>query len=134
MKKIIFTLFFLMFFLFSFNTNANVLNTMLGELKSESGSDFSAKRGETLWTKQYVSKKDGKNRSCDVCHTKKLKNIGKHQKTGKKIDPLAVSVTSDRLTDRKKINKWFKRNCKWTLGRKCTAQEKGDFLMYINSQ
>ncbi|MEA3244387.1 MAG: DUF1924 domain-containing protein, partial [Pseudomonadota bacterium] len=34
--------------------------------------------------------------------------------------------------DGKKIEKWFKRNCKWTLGRECTAQEKADFLAYID--
>jgi len=114
--------------------NATVLDTMLSELKAQAGGEFTAAAGERMWIEEHVSKKDGKKRSCTTCHTKNLKNVGKHKKTGKKIDPLAVSVTKDRLTDRKKINKWFKRNCKWTLGRECNAQEKGDFLMYINSQ
>ncbi|MFK5970948.1 MAG: DUF1924 domain-containing protein [Candidatus Marithrix sp.] len=31
------------------------------------------------------------------------------------------------------IRKWFKRNCKWTLGRECNAQEKGDILKFIQT-
>jgi len=36
--------------------------------------------------------------------------------------------------DAAKTEKWFLRNCKWTMGRTCTAQEKGDFLAYFQSQ
>jgi len=42
---------------------------------------------------------------------------------------MSPSVNPDRLTDSKKVNKWFKRNCKWTLGRECTAQEKSNFFL-----
>lgn len=42
------------------------------------------------------------------------------------------AVNPERLVDAKKIEKWFLRNCKWTFGRECTAQEKGDFLTFIN--
>ena len=34
----------------------------------------------------------------------------------------------------KKIEKWFKRNCKEAWGRECTAQEKADFLTYLITQ
>jgi len=50
------------------------------------------------------------------------------------IDPMALSVNPERYTDPDKIEKWFLRNCKWTLGRECTAQEKGDVLTYLGSQ
>lgn len=47
---------------------------------------------------------------------------------------MAASVNPKRYTKMKKINKWFKRNCKWTLGRECTNQEKGDILKYLSQQ
>ena len=118
----------------SFNTQAALVDDMIDEYTKESGKTFSVGKGKTLWNESHTSKKDGKLRSCNSCHTKDLTTSGKHKKTGKKIDPLAPSVNSERLTDRKKINKWFKRNCKWTYGRKCTAEEKGHFLTYIKSQ
>jgi hypothetical protein len=55
-------------------------------------------------------------------------------KTGKRIEPMAVSVNPQRLGDMAKIEKWFRRNCKWTLGRACTAQEKGDLLSFLRQQ
>jgi hypothetical protein len=45
---------------------------------------------------------------------------------------LAPSAQSDRFSDPEKVEKWFKRNCTWTWGRECTAQEKGDFLAYLS--
>ena len=47
---------------------------------------------------------------------------------------MAPSVNPKRLTDRTKIEKWFVRNCKWTFGRECTPQEKGDLLSFISSR
>jgi hypothetical protein len=46
---------------------------------------------------------------------------------------MAPSVNPERLTDQRKITKWFKRNCKWTLGRECTHREQGDVLAYLRS-
>lgn len=102
--------------------------------KQYTGSDnltFDATRGDTLWHKKYDGE-DGKERSCQTCHGTDLKKPGKHVKTGKKIDPLAPSANSERFTELKKIEKWFKRNCKWTIGRECTNQEKGDILKYLS--
>jgi len=45
-----------------------------------------------------------------------------------------MHVNNKRLTKIKTIKKWLKRNCKWTLGRKCTAEEKGHLLTFIQSQ
>ena len=69
-----------------------------------------------------------------IDHSADLTSTGKHVRTGKKIKPLAPSVNPKRLTDTKKIEKWFKRNCKWTLGRECTPQEKGNVLAFIKSK
>lgn len=47
---------------------------------------------------------------------------------------MAVSVNSERLSDAKKVKKWFRRNCKWTFGRECSAQEQADIFAWLNSQ
>jgi len=99
---------------------------------SDSGRlSFDAVRGENIWHKKYTAE-DGSTRSCGTCHGDDLTKSGKHKKTGKVIDPMAISVNPDRYTDMKKIKKWFKRNCKWTMGRECTSQEKGDVLKYLS--
>jgi hypothetical protein len=72
-------------------------------------------------------------RSCASCHTSDPRNPGKHVTTGKAIKPMAPSVNARRFTDTKKIEKWFKRNCRWTLGRECNAQEKADLLSYLQT-
>lgn len=100
------------------------------QFKKEGASTFSADAGKKNWTKEVASK-EGDKRSCTSCHDADLTKPGKHNKTKKVIDPMAPSVTPDRFTDQKKIEKWFKRNCEWTWGRECTAQEKGDFLKFL---
>ncbi|MDH5731277.1 MAG: DUF1924 domain-containing protein [Gammaproteobacteria bacterium] len=89
----------------------------------------SAARGKEKWFE--TRNVEGKERNCTKCHGEDLTKSGKHVKTGKTIDPLAASVNAERFTDLKKIEKWFKRNCKWTFERECTAQEKIDFLEYL---
>lgn len=113
---------------------ADVLQDRLHSYQSQGAGSFDAKRGEKMWHEKHISAKDGKNRDCTTCHGKDLTQRGKHVRTGKVIDPLSPSVNKERLTDAKKIEKWFKRNCKWVLGRECTPQEKGDFLSYIATQ
>ena len=92
---------------------------------------FNAERGDTLWHKKNTGK-DGKERDCTLCHGDDLRKSGKHIKTGKVIDPMAPSVNAKRFTDIDKVEKWLLRNCKWTFGRECTAQEKGDLLTYLS--
>ena len=92
---------------------------------------FNAEAGEQMWRKTHQQNKTPTERSCASCHTDNLNNTGEHVKTKKPIKPMAPNVNVERLTDTKKIEKWFMRNCKWTLGRECSAQEKGDFLLYI---
>jgi len=113
---------------------AGAVDTLQDEYRTAGAGPFSAAEGERQWKIKHKSAKDGKDRSCQTCHGSDLKAKGKHAKTGKVIDPLAPSVNKERLTDIKFINKWFKRNCKWTLGRTCTVQEKGDFLEYLRTQ
>ena len=92
---------------------------------------FSADAGQYMWTEIHNNAQIPIERRCSSCHTNNLNNTGKHIKTKKLIKAMAPTVNAKRLTDTKKIEKWFMRNCKWTLGRECSAQEKGDFLLYI---
>jgi len=93
-----------------------------------------SKKGEVLWKKTYISNGEFPQRSCTTCHTEDLTKTGKHIKTGKEIKPMSPTTNPDRLTSIKKIKKWFKRNCKWTMGRECTPQEKADMLVFIENQ
>jgi hypothetical protein len=89
---------------------------------------FDAQNGRQLW---YSSVNE---RSCTSCHGDNPANAGKHAKTGKVIQPMALSVNNERYQDAKKIEKWFLRNCKWTFGRECSTQEKADILSWLASQ
>lgn len=112
---------------------ADVVDSVLNGYRAEGASAFDGQRGEQMWTKTYMQEKLGKPVSCASCHTADLTRPGEHIRTGKVIEPLAVRANPERLTDPEKIEKWFTRNCKWTMGRECTAQEKGDFLLYIKN-
>ena len=101
---------------------------LLADLETEAELQFSAERGRATWYQEV----DGK--SCTSCHTDSLESPGRHHKTGKVIEPMAPSVNPKGLTKVRKINKWFLRNCKWTFGRECTAQEKGDILLWLSAQ
>ena len=105
-----------------------VVNNLLKGYAAQGANTADAEQGKQLWEKIFNKKGE---RSCASCHTKDLTQNGKHIKTNKLIKPMATSVNPERLTDGKKVNKWFKRNSKWTLGRECTAQEKTNFLVYI---
>ena len=104
------------------------VNNLLQDYVVQGAGAADAEQGKNLWQKTF--NKNGE-RSCVSCHTKDLTQNGKHIKTSKHIKPMSPSINPERLTDSKKIKKWFKRNCKWTLGRECTAQEKSNFLVYI---
>ena len=110
--------------------NPQIVNKMLESYKAQGGTDFSAEKGKSMWSKKFTVK--GESRSCVDCHTADLTKAGKRVDTGKDIEPMSAKVNSERYTDPKFIEKWFRRNCKWTIGRFCTAQEKGDYLLYLS--
>ena len=99
---------------------------LLDEYVARAGGAASPQRGQQLW-----QAKDPKGRSCTACHGLDLRVPGKHERTGKAIAPMAPSVNPERYTDGRKVAKWFKRNCKWTLGRECTSQEQADLLGWL---
>lgn len=121
-------------FLFSPVVSASAVDTLFDKYQQQSAGPFSAASGKVFWDKIYPAKDGGKERQCNACHGSDLSKSGKHVKTGKLIELLAPSANSQRFTEEKKIEKWFKRNCKWTLERECTAQEKGDLLKYLIKQ
>lgn len=107
---------------------------MLQKFRQQGPSSFSAASGKAFWNQKHYPSGSNQPRSCSTCHTNNVRQFGKHAKTGKEIKPLAPSVMSKRLTNPKKMRKWFRRNCSWVLGRECTAQEKGNVLMYLSNQ
>ena len=84
--------------------------------------------GRQLWYSQ------NNGRSCTSCHADDPRLSGKHAKTGKAIEAMALSTNPKRYRKARKINKWFLRNCKWTLGRSCSDQEKANILSWLQSQ
>lgn len=93
--------------------------------------EFSAERGKDLWLKKWPVE-DGEALSCTTCHGTDLRRPGRHNKSGKVIEPMAPSVNKARYTDMEEIEKWFTRNCKQVIKRECSAQEKGDVLRYLS--
>lgn len=93
---------------------------------------FSATRGEQFYHAKRLHS-SGKTLSCASCHTDDPRAAGRHAKTAKEILPMAPVANRERLADSAKVEKWFRRNCQDVLERACNAQEKGDFLTYLNS-
>lgn len=112
---------------------ADAITDLEAEYLAKGATNFSAAAGEILWNKEFIDAKSGEKRSCTTCHTTDLTQAGKHARTSKPIKPMAPSVIPTRFSEVKKIKKWFVRNCKWTLGRECSTQEKGDVLAFIKS-
>lgn len=107
---------------------AGAVDSLLAEYTTAGAQTFNADAGRRLWSSSFGD------RSCGSCHGDDLSRPGRHQKTGKPIDAMAPSVNPERLQDPKKIAKWLYRNCKWTLGRECTPQEKGDLLTWLRTR
>ncbi len=103
----------------------------LSSYRSQGAGPFSAEAGKHIWLSTSQNTKSGTDRSCTNCHGSDLTLSGKHNRTGKLIKPMSPAVAPQRLSDTEKIEKWFKRNCKWTFGRECTPQEKGDLILFI---
>ncbi len=101
---------------------------------SMGGGPFDPRRGAEAWVREQQPTDDGEARSCASCHGTDLRQPGRHVRTGKVIGPLARSLDPQRLADVAKAEKWFLRNCRWTWGRDCTPQEKGDLARFIDSQ
>jgi len=103
------------------------IDTLLQAYASQGAAEVNADQGRYLWQKTFQANSEFAERSCASCHTEDLTAPGKHIKTNKLIEPMAPSVNPQRLSDQKKIEKWFKRNCKWTLGVNALRRKKPVF-------
>jgi len=115
----------------------NIIPSLMQSYAQEGATTPDPKAGEALWHQSFAAPADAespKPRSCQTCHGMDLRQSGQHIRTGKMIEPMAMSVNPERFTDAKKIEKWFHRNCTWVLGRVCTAQEKSNILSYLQQQ
>ncbi|RMD47197.1 MAG: DUF1924 domain-containing protein [Alphaproteobacteria bacterium] len=106
-------------------------DAIIASYAAKAGKPLSAERGRQFFMGTHQGGKPDIN-SCTVCHTRNLKGPGR-TRAGKPIDPMAVSANPNRFTDPKKVEKWFRRNCKTVLGRECTPLEKGDVLTFLSS-
>ena len=91
---------------------------------------FSAERGEALFRTPWAGG-DARTPACTACHTGDPTKPGRNAKTGRPIDPVAVSANPRRFTDMAEVEKQFGRDCKSVLGRPCTPQEKGDYVTFM---
>jgi cytochrome c5 len=107
-------------------------DSLLAQYKAAGATKPDAAKAKKDWTTEVAV--DGEKMSCSTCHGTDLSKAGKHHKTGKAIEAMSPRVTIDRFTEEKKIEKWFKRNCKDAWGRECTVQEKADFLTFLTAQ
>ncbi len=112
--------------------HAAVVDELQAGYRTSGAGPFNAAAGKQLWFDS--NDHAGEARGCTRCHGDTPKAAGRHASTGKPIEPMAPSMTPARLTDAAKVEKWFKRNCNWTLGRECSAQEKGDVLEFLRGQ
>ena len=110
------------------------VNMLMKSYQLQGAKTGNALHGQQFWNKTFSGKAPYTERSCKSCHTANLKNKGEHIRTGKELKPMAPSINSLSLSKVKKVNKWFKRNCKWTTGKECSAQEKADILAFIKQQ
>ena len=112
----------------------DLINHYMIQATSETASfaGFVSDRGKDLYLKEFTGgKKDTP--SCTSCHTNNPTQTGE-TRAGKAIEPMAVSVNPERYQTLKKVEKWFRRNCKSVLGRECTVTEKGDFLTFMKNK
>ncbi len=94
--------------------------------------EFSAERGQEFFSQNHTGGKP-QTPSCTTCHTSDPSGAGQ-TRAGKTIAPLAISKAPDRYSDFEKVEKWFRRNCTSVLGRTCTAREKGDFIIFMQTR
>jgi mono/diheme cytochrome c family protein len=94
---------------------------------------FSAQRGEALFRAKWTGG-DARTPSCTTCHTDNPKAAGQNAKTGRTIEPVAVSVNPKRFVDMAEVEKQFGRDCKNVIGRDCTVVEKGDYVTFMAGQ
>lgn len=116
----------------TFAAGGSALPGLLAGYQAAGAGAFDADRGAALWVAEQPAPDGGPARSCASCHPADVRQAGRHVRTGEGIEALSPSVVPTRLSDPAEVEKWLGRNCKWTFGRECSPQEKGDLLSFIN--
>jgi hypothetical protein len=103
------------------------LGRLLDQWSAQAGRPGDAGRGEAF----FVSRHGGR-WSCASCHGAPPTRPGRHDGTGRALDPLAPGFNPKAFTDTARVDKWFRRNCRDVLARECSAAEKSDVLAYLD--
>ncbi len=96
--------------------------------ESAAGAPAQAQRGRGFFISRH-----GAEWSCASCHGQLPTAAGRHAVTGKSIDALAPAFNPRAFTDERRVEKWFRRNCKDVVQRECTPAEKADVLAWLQS-
>jgi cytochrome c553 len=104
----------------------DILTRYSGEMP---GFTPSADRGRAIFQQSWPA--SPRLPRCTTCHGTDLSQPGRHAITGKVIAAMLPAAEPTRLTDFRKTEKWFRRNCKEVVGRECTAGEKADVVKYL---
>lgn len=114
---------------------AAILDAYARQAKAETPSfdGFSAARGERLYQGPHTGGRI-ETPACAACHTADPRAPGRHVRTGRTIEPMAVSANPRRFTNAADVEKRFARDCPNVLGRPCTAEEKGDFITFLSGR
>ena len=76
--------------------------------RNAGGGPFSAAEGRAAWVQEHRPFSGEDTRSCASCHGTDLTLPGRHVKTRKPIEPMALSVNPRRLSDPEKVEKLLK--------------------------
>lgn len=109
---------------------ADTPEELLAAYTKEAGAAPVPARGQKLFTTNFGKELD---LSCSSCHGSEPTGTGKHALSSKPIKPLAPAFNAARFTDRKKVDGWFRDNCKDVVGRECSVGEKADVLAWLLS-
>lgn len=81
----------------------------------------------------FFNRRHGGEWSCASCHGQLPTGAGRHAVTNKPLDPLAPAFNAKAFTDERRVEKWFRRNCKDVVQRECSAAEKADVLAWLQT-
>lgn len=116
---------------FAQDANDTSAAKLIAQYSAEAGITASAESGKAFFLANQTGG-GADTPSCTSCHTADPKAMGQ-ARTGKPIEPMALSVNPKRFTDTAFVDKWFGRNCDSVLGRECTPAEKANVLAYYSS-
>lgn len=103
---------------------------ILAAYSAQAQAPASPERGQKMFVTDY---RQPLKLTCSSCHGEVPVKPHEHELSGKIIQPLAPAANPDRFTDAKKVENWFRNNCKDVVGRECTAGEKADLLAWLIS-